>query len=140
MSTATNAFAALGAASLLLAGCDLAKKTAGTLGELQVVQREVARSLGHPDVRVNLSNGRLLSISVVNSPFGTLPEEERAARALEVARVAFRGLRSRASLERVTVLFVEKKTYVVASVSTSTGAYAFVPADLEGGSDGAAKP
>jgi hypothetical protein len=84
----------------------------GTLRDLQKVQRDLAKALGDNEIRVNLSNGRFLSIGVVNSPLKALPADQRNAKALDLARIAYRSYPSRSALNGISVAFVTHRSYL----------------------------
>lgn len=85
------------AALVALVSCKAIHEMQGKLQDLQRVQQELSRALRHDEIRVLLSNGRFLNISVVNSPLRALPVDQKSAKALEIAasvRQSFFPLRS----------------------------------------------
>ena len=117
---------------LLLAGCGGAKEALGVLGELQTVAQEVAKATGHQTVRANLMNGHALSIGMVNSPFGVLPEEQRRSKAREIASVAYHSFKSRASVDTVTVAFVVHRQYLFFfNYTNALDSFGFKPEELD---------
>ena len=116
---------------LLLSGCGAPRSGAATLDELLVVQREVGHAVGGGEVRVNVGNGRHLTVSLVNSPLKELPASRRHVKALEIARLAYDSYASRASLESVDVTFVVRRTYLrVFNYSDATDHVRFTVRDL----------
>ncbi len=133
MSVRARARSTLAACALLLAvtGCDAARSMGKSLGELQDVQAAVAKEAGTPAVQVNLMNGRYLSVGIVNSPVGKLPREEKQAKALELAKVAYRTLPSRSALEKVRVTFVvAERRFLIVNYTNATDGYTFDPGQL----------
>src|SRR5262245_16136062 len=121
------------ALALALPGCDATRQMAGALAELQNVQRQVAAATGHDNVRVNLHNDIYLTVGLVNSPLRELPDEDRKAKARDIARVAYRSLESRASLREVRVTFVVQATrFLVFSYTDATDVFALKPQELSG--------
>jgi hypothetical protein len=139
--TSYRAFATGVVATLWLCGCDTARQIAGTLGDLQAVQKAVAAHVGTDNIRVNLNNGRYLTVGVVNTPLKTLPDAERRAKAREIAQVAYSSYSSKASLETVGVTFVVHRSYfLVFNYTDATDYFVFTPAELAeaGGAKGQA--
>ena len=121
-----------GLALVLCVGCQAVGGLANSLGELQEVRRQVAASTHHDNIYVNLNNGRVLTVSVTNSPFRALPDEERKAKAREIAGVAYRAFPGRAKLEEVAVVFAIQKTYVLLfNYNDSTDAHVFPASSLQ---------
>ena len=121
-------------ALLLLTGCQSAKQGLGVLGELQSVATDVAKATGHQTVRVNLMNGHALGIGMVNSPFGSLSEDQRRAKAREIATVAYRSFTSRASIDTVTVAFVVHRQYLFFfNYTNALDSFGFKPSEFESG-------
>jgi hypothetical protein len=103
--------AGVGAFMLLISGCDSMRGMAGTLASLQAVQGAVAREVGDNNVQVNVNNDRYMTIGIINSPLRSLPDDERRAKALQIAQLAYKTYSSRASLETVGVVFVVHRSY-----------------------------
>ena len=118
-------------ALVLASGCDAARSAASSVGELLAVQRAVVKATGHTAVKVNLANGRFLGVSMTNSPFASLPDDARRAKAQAIAQVAFDTYPARASLESVSVLFVKYKvSFFIFAYTDATDVFSFKPADL----------
>jgi|ERR1700682_2235630 len=114
------------AALVALVSCKAIHEMQGTLLDLQKVQRELAKALGRDEIRVFLSNGRFLNISVVNSPLNGLPADQKRAKALEIARLAYDSYASRSVLQIVTVTFAVHRSYLgVFSYDNSTDSFSF---------------
>jgi hypothetical protein len=96
----------------LLVSCSGVHEMAATLQDLQKVQRDLAKELGNNEIRVNLNNGRFLSIGVVNSPLRALPADQRNAKALELARIAYNSYPSRSALNSISVTFASHRSYL----------------------------
>ncbi len=109
---------ALLVAASLFVGCSGAKGAVGLLGEIQEVQQAVAAASATDSVHVNLANERFLSIGVINSSINGQPDEVRATRALELAKVAYASFPSRNKLQRVSVAFVKQtRRFLILTVS-----------------------
>src|SRR5687768_10092283 len=96
-------------ALVLTAACDVTERAASSVRDLFAVQQAVVKATGHAAVKINLTNGRFLGVSMTNSPFASLPDDARRAKAQAIARVAFDAYPPRASLEAVSVVFVKYK-------------------------------
>jgi hypothetical protein len=140
--TARRRQVALGCTLLLaLAGCGAARDAARTLGGLQRVQAAVSKAAGGAAVQVNLMNGRYLSVSLVNSPLGELPADEKKARAEELARVAYGALPSRASLEQVSFTYVvHEQRFLIVNYTQATDVFRFQVAQLADPADAQPAP
>jgi hypothetical protein len=119
------------AALLLLMGCDASREGVRILGELKAVRTAVAAAVGTENVRVNLHNGEHLNIALVNTPLKSLPEDQRYAKALEIARLSYRSYASRASLKGVSVTYVVHRSYFfVVNYTDATDIFHFDATDL----------
>ena len=119
------------AAVVAIAGCDGASRAFASLEELGAVQRAVVKATGHRATRVNLTNDRLLTVLMTNSPLAALATAARREKALAIARVAFEAYPPRASLESVTVVFVKYKvSFFVFTYTDATDVFSFTPTDL----------
>jgi predicted Zn-dependent protease len=95
---------------LLFAACQGVGQLTEILRDLQPVHEQVSRLVGTDAVRVNIDNGRYLSVGVINSPLKNLPVSEKEQKALEIARLAYMSYGSRSSLQVVDVAFVIQAT------------------------------
>ena len=77
--------------------------------DLHAVQQAVVKATGHTAVIAKLANGRFLGVSMTNSPFASLPDDARRAKAQAIAQVAFDAYPPRASLASVSVVFVKSQ-------------------------------
>jgi hypothetical protein len=84
----------------------------GTLNDVLKVQAELSKSLGYDQIRVNITNGHFLNIALVNSPWKDLPADQKNAKALEIARLAYRIYPSQSDLMAVSVTFAVHRTYL----------------------------
>lgn len=118
-------------ALVLTAACDVTERAVSSVRDLFAVQQAVVKATGHAAVKINLTNGRFLRVAMTNSPFATLPDDARRAKAQAIARVAFDAYPPRTSLESVSVVFVKYKvTFFVFTYTDVTDAFTFKPADL----------
>jgi hypothetical protein len=118
-------------ALVLTAACDVTERAVSSVRDLFAVQQAVVKATGHTAVKINLLNGRFLGVSMTNSPFASLPDDARRAKAQAIARVAFDAYPPRASLESVSVVFVKYKvTFFVFTYTDAADAFTFKPADL----------
>jgi hypothetical protein len=122
----------VGVIALVLTGaCDGARRAVSSVGDLFAVQQAVVKATGHTAVKVNLTNGRFLTVAMTNPPFASLSDDARRAKAQAIAQVAFDTYPARASLESVSVAFVKYKvTFFVFTYTDATDAFTFKPADL----------
>jgi hypothetical protein len=123
------------AALVALVSCKAIHEMQGKLQDLQRVQQELSRALRHDEIRVLLSNDRFLNISVVNSPLRALPVDQKSAKALEIARLAYDSYSSRSALQRVTVTFAVHRSYLgIFTYDNSTDSFSFEIPQLTAGS------
>ena len=88
-----------------LGACGRFHGLVGKLGELNRLQQQLQQQTGEPNIKVNLNNDRYLNVSFVNSPLAKLPPEQKKAKSLEVARLAYNDYAERADLLSVRVTF-----------------------------------
>jgi hypothetical protein len=100
------------AALLALASCSTVHQAMGTLRDLAKVQVELSKSLGQEQINVNLMNSRFLNVSLVNSAWKDRPPDQKHAKAIEIARLAYRSYPSQSTLTAVTVTFAIHRTYL----------------------------
>ena len=128
------------AALVALVSCKAIHEMQGTLLDLQKVQQELAKALGRDEIRVFLNNGRFLSISVVNSPLNGLPADQKRAKALEIARLAYDSYPSRSVLQIVKVTFAVHRSYLgVFSYDNSMDSFSFEIPQLKAGTSAPTK-
>jgi hypothetical protein len=101
------------AALVFSVSCGGVHKLTGMFQDLLVVRNQLAKALGHNEIRVDLNNGHFLNIGVVNSPLNDLPDEQKKARAFEIARLAYNSYPSRSELTGVSVTFEVDRSYVL---------------------------
>ena len=119
------------ALSVVLVSCGGVHRMMGTLEDLQKVQRDVGKALGGGEVRVQLNNDRVLSVGVMNSPLKTAPADQRKAKALELARIAYESYPSRSALKSVSVSFGTHRSYLgVFTYDESGDAFGFEASQL----------
>jgi hypothetical protein len=119
-------------ALLLCPSCGTFHEAVGTISELQQVHKAISRAVGTNDVNINLSNGKLLVISLVNSPLKDLPVDQKKAKALELAQLGYRSYPEMAKLAGVSVVFLVQRSYVgVFHYTDGSDAFKFVPSELE---------
>jgi hypothetical protein len=95
----------------VLFSCQGIRQAANALGELQKVQTAVGKAAGTDAVNVNLNNGKFLRIGIINSALGDLPADDKKAKVLELAKVAYKSYPKSAELEQVSIAFVTQKSY-----------------------------
>ena len=116
---------------MLLGSCGGVHQVVGALQDLQKVQAELAKTLGYNEISINLLNGSVLSIAVVNSPWKDLPAAEKKAKALAIARLAYNSFPSRSALTAVNVSFAVHQTYFgIFNYNDSRDSYGFASAQL----------
>ena len=116
---------------LLFAACQGLGQLTEILRDLQPVHQQVSSLVGTGAVRVNIDNGRYLSVGVINSPLKNLPVAEKEQKALEIARLAYMSYASRSSLQVVDVAFVIQGTrFFVLNYSDGRDSFRFQAVDL----------
>jgi hypothetical protein len=100
--------------------------------DLLVVQSQLVKTLGYNEIRVNLNNGHLLNIGVVNSPLNDLPADRKKGKAIEIARLAYNAYPSRSELRGVSLTFAIRRSYLLGlfNYDNSTDAFNFEVPDL----------
>jgi hypothetical protein len=122
-------------AFLLLAGFSVGGcETARTFGDLRRVQQRLVRELHEEEITVNLSDERLLTISLINSPLRTLSPQDKEAKARVIARSAVSALGPGRHVESVAVVFVVRESKgLFFTVTDARDSHAFLVTDLERG-------
>jgi predicted Zn-dependent protease len=121
---------AIGALALALGSCQR-DQLRDILGELQQAQHQASERAGTSEVAVNLNHRRFLTIGIANSPWQSLPTDEREQKALEIAKLAYASLAPKVRLEVVTVSFAIRRTYFqFFKYSKATDAFQFEIDDL----------
>ena len=119
------------AALLLFGGCDSVRKAVNSFSPILEVQKKVSKALDGAAVNVNLSNGKYLSLGVINSPLKDLAEKPKKAKAREIAQLAYDSYAPRADLKKVYVAFVIKKDYfLLFHYTDGSDSYSFAADDL----------
>lgn len=90
--------------ALLAASCADIGDLFGSYGRLHEVRQRVAAVPGGAKATVTLADQRHLTIALSNDAIAMLSDGERQARALAIARAAYRAYFYRAALERVDVV------------------------------------
>jgi hypothetical protein len=117
--------------TLICAGCEMVRKGAETIGDLQKVQQNVSKAVGADKVTVKLVNGKSLDVGLVNTPLKELPSDQKKAKAFEVAQVAFRTYPKASNLNQLNIAFVIQRTYVgVVNYTNTTDAFSFPISEL----------
>ena len=89
-----------------------ATRMANTLGELAVTREDVAKFLkvDAEIITVSFMNGKVLVVTLANSPLSDEKDVPKKDRAKDVARVAYRSFARRADLETVDVVLQKNGT------------------------------
>ena len=110
-----------------MAGCS--KEMRADLRELSRVAREAKTFFSAEDAGLNLVNGRVLVLSLVNCAAGLLPDAERQYAAHEAALWTKRNYKQSIKLESISVVFVERHSFLIFNASSSQ-AYQFPVKEL----------
>ena len=123
---------ALVVAAIWSVSCGGVHKVTGMFHDFVVIQTQLVKVLGYNDIRVKLMNGAFLKVEVVNSPLQELPAEQRKAKAMEIARLAFDADPSRSELKSVSVAFAIHRSNMLGffNYDNSGDAFSFEVADL----------
>jgi len=126
---------------VLFTSCSGGRQMVSTLKDLQIVTMQLVAALHHDQIRVFLNNGHFLSVGVINSPWNSLPPDQKKTKALEIARVAYQAYPSRSELKSVIVTFGTHETYFgIVNYDNSTDSFAFDVSELTTGPTSAALP
>ena len=90
---------------------------------LQPVQRAVVRLLNNPDVGVDVTNHRLLTIRIADSLFRGVPPDEKRRKALEIATAGYLAYANRSALERVDVVVPDSFSFQSSQLVATTSAH-----------------
>lgn len=118
--------------ALVLSGGGCSKGTIKTLSDLSTLRNELIKEYKVQDINVTVQNSSVLGISLINSSFNSLAEEEREDKAREIALFARNHYPSIDSINRIWVSFVVARNYIIFHYSNSLGTYVFEKASLTG--------
>jgi len=96
-------------ALLPLAGCEQVERARQAADELTELRGGIAREFGAAPQTINISNGRMLTLTFVNSGLEKLPEERREATARRIAEHVRDHYAGYAQLSAVTVDFASRR-------------------------------
>ena len=98
---------------LLISSCD--SQIISTFGNLFELQNAVVKVVEAEDVGVNIHNGRVLGITIVNSPLNNSTSELRKTSADQIAAIVYKKYENRDVLKQVYVVFnsYERKYFIV---------------------------
>ena len=99
------------AAVVVLTSCSGVQKVSTAFKDIVTVQAALVRALGLNQIRVLLA-GQFLNVGIVNSPLHDLSVDEKKAKALEIARLAYNTFPSRSELKDIIVTFAVHRSYL----------------------------
>ena len=116
----------------MLPACEMLGRAKAKIGELMAVQRAVQQRVGLSPVNINVMNGSTLTVSIVNTPFHDLAADSKKAKARELAQVALEAYAGRAQLQRIVVVFVVQRGFLLFHYTDGTDAHFFQADELRG--------
>ncbi len=96
---------------VILISCGGVREMGTTFQALLNASQEVGKAIGEKNVGIAVTNGKFLTVRLVNSPLNDLSPAEKSVKAFEIARLAYRAYPSRAALQTVTVVFAIQRSY-----------------------------
>lgn len=97
---------------LTLASCSFVRDTQAKLGDIAETYKALSKALPKEAIYIRLMNTTTMSVRLTNSQLKSLPESQRKAKALEIARIAYQGDPSRADLREVAVIFAVHRDFL----------------------------
>jgi predicted Zn-dependent protease len=113
-----------------LGACKGVRELSAELGELSRLQTRLQQQTGQTGLIINLNNNRNLNVSFINSELAKLPPDQKRAKALEVARMAYNDWPKRGELANVGVIFQSSYDLGPIHYSNSLDNFAFQVSEL----------
>lgn len=113
-----------------LGACSGLRELSAELGEIKQLQSQLQQQTGQTALTVSLNNDRYLSVSFINSSLAKLPADQKKAKALEVARLAYNDWPRRDELVSVSVIFASSYDVGPVHYSNSLDNFAFQISEL----------
>jgi len=113
-----------------LGACSGLRELSAEVGEISRLQSQLQQQTGQTDLTVDLNNDRYLSVSFINSPLAKLPADQKKAKALEVAHLAYNDWPKRGELISVSVIFQSSYDLGPVHYSNSLDNFAFQISEL----------
>jgi len=130
MNRTTTLVATLFIGTCIVGGCQQVKQLTATIHAMISLSRDIGAEFHEPTVSCTLTNGNALTINIVNSSRHGLPDQDRRAAALEIARYAYSHFESRDHLSTVGVCFVRHWSIIIFNYNDSRDRFAFSGDDL----------
>ena len=116
---------------LALLGCD--SEIVNTFKNLRQVTPAVEEIVEDGKIKVELANGTILSVTVMNSNFNEQDKGDRRVAAARISRAAFDAYPHRERLERIDVSFVSHRTnFFVVEVTETLDSFEFSAENYRG--------
>jgi hypothetical protein len=112
------------------AGCSGFRGLVGEVGDLQRLQQQLRQQTGQNDIAISLNNDAYLSVRLVNSPWKNLPPDQKQAKSLELARMAYNDWPKRADLASVSVTYETHESVGLLSYDNTSDTTEFTSAQL----------
>lgn len=117
-------------ALLPLAGCEQVERAKQVMGEMTQLRSGIAREFGAAP-QVNVSNGRVLTLTFVNSGFEKLPDAQREATARRVAEYVRDHYAGYARLSEVGVAFASQRKAGPVTTTETRPRHVYSTAELD---------
>ncbi len=111
-------------------GCTDVKEIPQSFKELSSLRSQVIEKFHEADVSLNLSKGRHLMVSLVNSPLKQLSKTEKQLKAREIASFVAKSYKGKEVLDSVSVVFLVRKSFFIFSFTDSSDSYRFKSTEL----------
>jgi len=94
----------------------------GMVKEFQTMNKlhdTLTRKYATKEISINITNGKYLHVSIVNSKFNKLQSEEKQKMAYEIGEIVLKVMGKESKIESGKLVFVDKNNYVVVNTSKS---------------------
>jgi hypothetical protein len=115
------------------AACDTISRAANAVGELVSVQQAVQARVGSGTVKIRMDGSDAMTVLVINSSLRGLPDDQRKAKARELAMAAYEAYANRTRLARVRVVFQVRASVPFVTYEDGSDAHAFEASELRDG-------
>jgi hypothetical protein len=100
-------------------------KAVESISDLYSLRAELMREYNVEDINVVIQNANVLGISVINSAFNDLSEQEKERKAQEIAFFAKNHYKSIQSVDRIWVAFLASNTFIFFHFNQTMGVFSF---------------
>ena len=100
------------------------------MGEMMVLQQNLAKEFSTQNVGIKITNGAHLDVTFQNSQIAKLPKFEQESKARQIALFVRDHYERWRNLSTISVVFIQQNRYGPVSVTKTQAAFSFKPSEL----------